>query len=339
MANVNKSLGKYRDWPQLESQPFAALTAGSASDPAAGSEVQMAVIPDLTAAFPPSAVLGAGVQGSLPNNRMWLRWAGFCSQGTSPTAGNATNYADLQLLVYRFQSSNLPSGVNPGTYMQGILAYYSLKVNTTIGTAITSSNVNSVVAVTPAAMTGIVPGMLLAVGATSTYELVKVLSTTSTTFSAYFTQQHATNAAVTSVLQPNYPVPFVSAAGTVPAGATIGSLSAGTSVTATPSTMYGIHVGDSLLVDTVGSGVQETVVVQSVSLTTFKATFANNHGSNTPIQTANDARGVPQLANGPRFDLQPNDVLKLTRTSNNVTGIATPAGNFFIDWVPSQIGQ
>src|SRR5512146_1586745 len=124
MARPNKSLN--RDWPQLESQPFANLAAGSAADLAAGSEIQMAALPDLTAAFPPTSVPGSGVVGDLPNNRMWIRWAAFCSQGTSPTVGNATNNADLELLVYRYQTQGLPSTSNPAAYLQGILAHYPL---------------------------------------------------------------------------------------------------------------------------------------------------------------------------------------------------------------------
>lgn len=340
MARPNKAFN--RDWPQLESQPFGALAAGSAADLAAGSEVQMAAVPDLTAAFPPTSVPGSGVVGDLPNNRMWIRWAAFCSQGASATVGNATNNADLELLVYRFQSTGLPSSSNPASYIQGIIAHLPLNVNTTLGTVVTAGSVQTV---TPASMAGVLAGQPLAVDTGSVYEIVKVLSVTATQFTAYFQFAHAGSAAVTSVLQPNTPIPFsLAASGVVPAGVTAGgSITAGANKVVTPAgmpsiSMIGIHVGDSLLVDTVASGVQETVVVTAVTAKTFTANFANAHTSAAPIVTAQNAQGVPLLANGPRFTLQPGDVLKLTRTSNNVTGIATPAGNFFIDWVPSYIG-
>lgn len=348
MARPSRSM--IRDWPQLESQPFAALAAGSATDPAAGSETQMAALPDLSVAFPPISAAGAQgglVQaGDLPNNRMWLRWAAFVSQGTSPTVGNATNNADLELLVYRMQYAGLPSTSNPAAYIQGVIAHYPLNINTTLGTTISAGNAGSVQTVTPASMAGIIAGLRLAVDTGSVYELVDVLSVTSTTFTAFFRFAHANSAAVTSVLQPNVPIPFsLAGTGVVPAGITAGgSITNGANRVVTPAgypsiTMYGIHVGDSLLVDTVASGVQETVVVTAVTAKTFTATFANSHTSSAPIVTAVDLRGVPLLANGQRFTLQPGDVLKLTRTSNNVTGVATPAGNFFGDWVPSGIGQ
>lgn len=340
MARPSKSMN--RDWPQLESQPFAALAAGSAADPATGSEIQMAALPDLTATFLPTAVPGSGVVGDLPNNRMWVRWAAFCSQGTSPTVGGATNNADLELLVYRYQSQGLPSTANPAAYLQGIIAHYPLNVNTTLSGAVTAGSVQAVGVASGAA---ILAGAALAVDTGAVYEIVKVLSVSGNTITAYFQFAHASSAAVTSVLQPNMPIPFsLAAAGVVPAGVTAGgSITAGANRVVTPAgmpsiSMLGIHVGDALLVDTVVSGVQETVVVTAVTAKTFTATFANAHLSAAPIVTATDAQGVPRLANGPRFALQPGDVLKLTRTSNNVTGLATPAGNFFIDWVPSYIG-
>jgi hypothetical protein len=341
MARPNRSIN--RDWPQLESQPFASLAAGSATDPAAGSEIQMAALPDLSAAFPPSSVAGAGQAGSLPDNRMWVRWAAFCSQGTSATVGGATNNADLELLVYRFQTQGLPSSSNPAAYIQGIIAHYPLNVNTTLSGGVTAGSVQTVGVASGAA---ILPGMSVAVDTGAAYEIVKILAVSGNNITAYFQFAHSSSAAVTSVLQPNTPIPFLlNGAGVVPAGVTAGgSITAGSNKVVTPAgmpsiTMLGIHVGDTLLIDTVGSGVQEQVVVTAVTAKTFTANFANAHNSSAPIVTATDAQGAPKLANGPRFTLQPGDVLKLTRTSNNVTGIATPAGNCFIDWVPSSIGQ
>lgn len=343
MTRPNRSLN--RDWPMIEAVAFGALAAGSAADPAAGSETQVALLPNLLDAFPPSSVPGVGVAGELPNNRQVVRLAAFAKQGTTATAGVAANYADLVAVVYRFQASGLPGSTFPQPYLQGVIAHYSMRVNTTLGTGVTGG---ATATVTPPSMTGILPGMLLAVGASNTaaYEYVRVLSTTSTTFTAFFANTHLSSVAVTSILPPNGATPFsLAASGVCPSGVTAGaSVTAGADQTVTPAgmpsiTMIGIHVGDTLLVDTVGSGVQEKVVVTAVTLTTFTATFANAHGSSAPIVTASDAYGVPLLANGARFTLQPGDLVKLTRLSNNVTGLATPAGTFYMDWVPAGIGQ
>jgi hypothetical protein len=62
--------------------------------------------------------------------------------------------------------------------------------------------------------------------------------------------------------------------------------------TVTPASMFGIVATATLLVDTVGSGVQETVTVTSVTPTTFTATFAQSHGANTPVVvTSANAQG------------------------------------------------
>lgn len=53
--------------------------------------------------------------------------------------------------------------------------------------------------------------------------------------------------------------------------------------TVTPDAMTDIVVGLQLLVDTVASGVQETVVVTAITGSTFTAFFAHAHGTNTPV--------------------------------------------------------
>lgn len=339
MTVVEAVLNKHAHMPQLEIVTFASLAAGSATDPTAGQETFITALPDPSLFFAPSA-LGSGVTGELSKMRQLIEYCAFVSNGAAATLGNATHFADLQLLLYRYQSTNLPSSTNPGIYLQGILAYYSLKVATTIGTAITSSNVGTLVAVTPAAMTGIVPGMLLAVdqGAAG-YELVKVISTTATTFSAYFYQQHASNGTVKSILQPNFPVPLVLTNGPVSTTIATSITLNATSQAVTPATMYGIHVGDQLVIDT--STNAETVTVLAVSTTQFTAIFAKNHtGPGIVVVTATGAAGAQQLVqgsalyNGVRFECQASDVLKFTRTSNDATGIATPAGSVVVDWTP-----
>jgi hypothetical protein len=342
MAVIEYMLGKRVHLPQLETQPFAALAAGSAADPAAGLETPMAWVPDPSMFLPPTALYG-NVQGLAAKMRLIIEYAAFASNGAAATVGATAHYADLQLVVYRFQSLGLPVGSTPAAYLQAVLAYYTLKVNTTLGTAVTAGSTQTV---TPPSMTGIVPGTTLAVDSGATYELVKVISTTATTFMAFFGQTHGSGVAVTSILQPNTPIPFVLANGPVSTTGN-GTVTSGNTKVITPNAVngnngtYGIHVGDKLLFDTVGSGVQETVTVLAVTLSTFTVNLVNGHTSGYPIVTATGALGTAQpnpagsaLFNGPRFELQPNDVLKLTRTSNDVTGIATPAGLFTIDWTP-----
>jgi hypothetical protein len=64
-----------------------------------------------------------------------------------------------------------------------------------------------------------------------------------------------------------------------------GTITAGAGVVNTPTSMLGIHVGVSLTVDTVASGVQEVVQVTAISPTTFTATYVNSHGAAVPLTT------------------------------------------------------
>ncbi len=321
MANVNKSLGKYRDWPQLEAISVAAVAAGSASDPA--QDAVLCHLPDLSKAFLASS-LNNGLSGSNPINRMWLRELSFTSGGSANTVGGATNNVTLFVNLYRL-------GV-----LQGILASYPLTVNTTITPAITGSTAAQTVAV--ASATGIVAGLALGIGSGSTFEIVYVQAVSGSNITAVFLNSHSGSAAATSILVPFEPVAFLPAFG--PASTTSSSTVASGSHAMTPASMLGIHVGDSLLVDTVVSGVQETVVVTAVTNTTFTATFTNAHsGTNYPVVTALDAYGKPLLANGPRCEIRPHDVLTYNRVSNNSTGIATPVGLLQLEWVPSVIGE
>lgn len=291
-----------RDFPMLEGGAIAGVAAGSAAD----AELVLFSIPDLTHAFLPSA-LNEGIQGNLPINSVSIRLAGFISGAAANTVGNATNNYVWYLNAYR-------KGV-----LQGSLAYLPMTVNTTCGTAVAAAGVATI---TPASMAGIVPGMPLLAG---TSDLIYVISTTATTLTANFGTTHAGGDALTSILVPWREVDFVPAlaANTL----TGGSISAGANQVVTPTSMLGIHVGDSLLVDTVASLKQETVVVSAVTATTFTATFANAHtGSVVCVSAATS-----------QFALKGGDVVSLKRTSNNVTGLASPVGVLQCELVPSVV--
>ena len=65
-------------------------------------------------------------------------------------------------------------------------------VSTTLGATITTNGILPVTAtVTPGSMLGIVPNAILSVGDTSSRELIKIISTTLTTFTASFLNSHA----------------------------------------------------------------------------------------------------------------------------------------------------
>lgn len=262
MANTSKLLGRNRDLPQLESVSIAALTGGSAND---GQDTALCTVPVLARSFNPGT--GTGIAGELAMNRMVPRCISFISQGSSNTTGNATNNADLQLRLYR-------SGV-----YQGVWAYYPLSINTTLGTATTAGSTQTV---TPAAMTGIRPGVALYVDASGTNpELVYVSATTATTFTAYFAYAHTTSATVTSVLIPYRPIDFVQ----TPNASTTASVvipTGGVATTITPSSVYGFHVGDQITIS--GAGTYEyNALISAVTGSSVTATFAQAHSGTTNV--------------------------------------------------------
>lgn len=317
MAKLAKSLG--RDWPQLESITVASAAGGTGAD-----LVDAAIfrVPDLKNSFNPPGAYNEGVFGALANNRMQVREAVLVSNGSANTAGNATNNATFRLNVWR-------AGV-----LQGCIASYSMAVaGLTLGTAVAAGDLGTAKTVTPSAMTGIVEGMALGVDSSTSFEVVIATKVTATTFTAIFTKTHATNAAVTSVLVPMLGIPMVlaKAAKTDSGSSTVGSAGA---ATITPTSMLGIHVGDTLQVDSGGS--QELVVVTAVAATTFTATFANTHSAGFAIVTSKLANQAPGSYG---FDLQPGDVVSYQRISNNVTGLATPALQVLLDLVPTGISQ
>lgn len=328
MSVITPSEGRRRDWPQLEVAQVAALTAGSAND----ASTLICHLPDLALTDLPLN-LNEGVQGSLPLNRQRIRQSSWVN-GAANRAGNATNNFDWRLNLYR-------KGV-----LQGVLAYYSQSIATTVASAVSATGVQ---AVTPAAMTGIVPGSALYVDSAGTPELVYVISVTASTFTANFTATHSGGFTVTSALLQNRPVVFVPAKAVQP-GATLPAITAGSNVSVTPnavnglSGMYGIHVGDYLRVDAGVAGKDEVVQVSAVTATQFTATFANNHSSNATVASAGNPNNPggsasPNSGAPDAFEIIGGDVLVLTRLSNNVTGLASDAGILQVEWVPSKVAR
>lgn len=311
MAQLSKNMGRGKDLPQLEAASFASLAAGTATDPA--QDTILAALPDLKLSFLPS-LLGTGLSGNMPINRMAVRQAMLISQGSANTVGNATNNCELRMNLWR-------KGV-----LQGMLAYYPLTVNTTIGTAVTAGQAGSVQTVTPASMTGIKAGMALGVGSGGTFEVVYPYNITATTFTAYWAFAHANSDAVTSILVPFQPIAMIPAVGVNTTSST--TITSGSNKTVTPNDMHGIHVGDQLFF-TGGTGTAETVTVKTVTNTTFTADFANGHSGGYTISLASPAN-IP-------VEIQAGDVITINRLSNNVTGLATPTMLVEVEWVASKV--
>ncbi len=309
MSLIEKSNGKRHDWPQLESVPVAALAAGSVTDPA--QDLIITPLPDITKRWPIN--LGEGMRALAPTNAMSIGEVVFVSGGSANTAGNATNNADLRINLWR-------NGV-----LQGCLAYYSLSVATTLGTAVSAAGVTTV---TPASMANIVQGMALGIDTGTSFEIVYPYNITSTQFTANFQYTHTTSAAVTSIFVPFMPTPLLIASMANTTSSTAVSVAGSTVIT--PASIYGIHVGDTLSI-TGGTGTAEDVVVTAVTAKTFTATFANTHSGTYTIQTV--------AATSNPFTIIGGDVLTWNRISNNTTGIATPVGTLCIDWVPAGINR
>ena len=329
MSRIVPSEGRNRDYPQIEVAQVASAVAGSAAD--AGVATLICHLPDLTKGDLPLN-LNEAAQSNLGLNAQRVRQASWVNNAAN-RAGVALNNFDWKINVYR-------KGV-----LQGVVAYYTMSVATTVAAAVT---VTGAQAVTPAAMTGINPGTELYVDSAGTPELVSVISTTATTFTANFTLTHAGAFTVTTAALLNRPVVFtpakavnaVTSASTVTAGA----------FTVTPNTvnglngMYGIHVGD-WLAFAGGTGAAETVQVTAVTATTFTATFANGHSGAYTFSTTGNPNSPGQSVNSfnsgtsDAFEIRGGDVLKLERLSNNVTGLISDAGIVSVEWVPSRVAR
>lgn len=328
MSLIVPSEGRRRDWPQIEVAQVAALVAGSAAD----ASTLLAHLPDLTLTDLPLN-LNEGIQGMQAINNSRVRQCSWVNNAAN-RAGVALNNFDWRLNLYR-------KGV-----LQGVLAFYSMQVATTVAGAVSATGVQ---AVTPAAMTGIVPGTGLYVDSAGTPELVYVISTTATTFTANFTATHTGGFTVTTAALLNRPVVFVPAKAVQP-GATLPSIAAPGSQAVTPnavnglSGMYGIHIGDWLRVDAGVANKDETVQVTAVTATQFTANFANSHASSATVASAGNPNspggaGAPNSGQGDAFEIKGGDVLSLARLSNNVTGLASDAGILQVEWVPSRVAR
>ena len=306
MARPGKTLG--RDWPINYRRQLPGAAAGSAADAAALAvlfEVPQARFKQLP------GQLGKGLDGTLKSTALFPRVVEFINEAAADTvATGATNFCTMLLNVYR------------NAVLQGCLAYYPLNVSTTLGTAV---NVPPALAqVSPASMAGLLEGLALICDTAASEELIyafNVNSPTANAINAYFTKSHLSSATIKSGLRSLQATAFLMAmaVNTTSGASTVGAPGA---ATITPGNVLGIHVGDTLLCDTGGS--QETVTVTAVTNSTFTATFANAHSAGFAIKTAS-------LKNGNPFILQPGDVVTYERLSNNVTGLATPAGVLQVD--------
>lgn len=314
------ALGRNRDVFVGPDVTIASGAAGSAAD--AALETVIGTLPDLSLCFSPSAASGSSaIRGSLARNEVQNRQIVIVPQSAGATSTGATNSFDWRVHLYR------------GGVLQGALAFMTLTVSTTVATAVT---VPGVQAVTPAAMTGIRAGqqLLIDTGATAREQVI-VLSTTATTFTANFTKTHTASFAVATSLIQWLPSAFTPAWGGVLAGATLPAITAGANVVVTPnavgglSGVYGIHVGDKLLINDATPALVETVTVSAVTTTTFTATFANSHSASTGFNTA--SLGLSTIS-GALAVIQPSDVLTLARVSTNVTGLASPSALLISDW-------
>ncbi len=309
MSKINgRVLGEGRDLPLVHAIGIGSASAGSAADPA---EAFIGMLPDLAKSWLPTRLPSSPTSNQLggePKNWSQIRQAGFVNtSGSDVVPASASHYYDWRLNVRR------------GGVLYGTIAYYSMRVLTDTGA--TTCAANSFATVTPTSMTGIVPGMLLAIDTSTSLEYVYVISTTSTTFTAYFVKSHSAGVAVSSVVPAWLPLPFIPAVGVNTTSAT--SITPG-SHSFTPASMYGILVGSQLTFSG-GTGTAETVTVTAVTNTTATATFANSHSGGYTI-TRTD---------GKYFELQGGDVLTLLRLSNDATGLASPAGNCYFEFNPS----
>lgn len=255
MALVAKSLGRRIDWPQIELQPIAAFTAGTANDPA--QDIVIASVPNLARSFLPASQ-GENLAGSQPRNRQVARTIAFISQGSANTVGGATNNFDFRIDVWR-------AGV-----LQGCVAYLSMKVNTTTSAVVSAPGTATI---TATSVVGMANGMQLAVDSGANFEVVTIYNVTGTGFTAYFQKAHSNGVALTSILVPFQPIYFTPAN-----AANVGSntLIAPGSQAFIPSSIYGLHVGDTIYVS--GGAPYETgLAATTVAGTSLTATFTQPH--------------------------------------------------------------
>lgn len=320
---LNSALGRNRDvlFEAHMSQPATAINANA--------EHVLFAVPNLVNSFGPSAAPGAlpGGRQTLPINAIQLRQVIVIPEVT--TAAAATNTFDYRVKLYR-------AGV-----LQGALAFHTMSVSTTsanlaAGAVGTAGAVQTIQVVSAA---GIRAGQALLWDTAGNQEqiIVQAVNTSTPSVTAYFNKTHAQNVAVVSSILAWSQTPLVSCAGGVQVAATLPALTAGSNVVVTPnavnglSGMYGIHVGDQLLIDTVASGVQETVTVSAVTDTTFTiASLAHSHSASVPVSSA----VLANQSQSALFAIQGGDVLTV-ETLNAGTGLASNIAVFEADWALS----
>lgn len=242
---------------------------------------------------------GSGQAGDLPLNPMMVRAVIWVVEAT--LTGAVTNNFTWQVLQKRAGA---------------------LLVNTTTTTAVGAPGS---VTITPAAMTNIFLGTQLLVDTGASAETVVVTAVTSTTFTATFANTHSSTWNVVSAPLASVAYTTTSSATTVVAGVN----------TVTPASMASIYVGSQLNFSG-GTGSAETVVVTSVTPTTFTATFVNGHSGAYVIAIAEVALVAHQITALAPNRILPGDILTFKRVSSNATGLASPAATVQLDWAPLQ---
>jgi hypothetical protein len=256
---LNAAVGHKADFPLIETAVVAAQSAGSGND----ASVVACTLPNMTLNDLPN-LLNERVQSALPSNRMRVMQALWINNAAN-RAGGATNNYDFRLDLYR-------KGV-----FQGTLAYDTQSISTTVTAAVSAVGVQ---AVTPAAMTGIKPGQALYIDSGGTPELVYVISTTATTFTANFASTHSGSYTVTSAHLQYRPIAFTScravAGGQSPTAIAAGSVATQARKSNGLSGLYGLHVGDYLAISGGGS-YEDSVIATTLATDDLTATFAQPH--------------------------------------------------------------
>jgi hypothetical protein len=312
MALISKMLGKNRDMPFVTTVVIPGVAAPNTND----YEIPILSVPNLAALTP----VTAGSAGIGPMNAVAIRAIYLMTQST--ITGAATNFFTFNVQVRR-----------------------NLGVNTSTSTTIASGS--SVV--TPASgslMNNIQVGTRLDIGAPGTPETVAVTAVTATTFTATFAGAHTFVATA---------IPIVNSVATPFMALPVNTVTVTTAITATTMavplvSMSNVVPGMSLNI-AAGGGTAETVVVQSVTATTFTATFTSTHTTGTVVTstplatiTYSATTVISQAMNAVLFNpvqinniVMPGDVVTINRNANNATGLITPQVAWELELVPARI--
>ena len=297
MPDLRRSVGKAIEWPIESHNTYTDASAGVANDT---YDAYVGTLPSVGHRFAAGLASPPSVP---PRTRMQqvISEAMYIAAGTSNTVGNATNWADLRINAWR-------NGV-----LLGCLYYYTMGVNTTLGTVVqqqvstTSSTAvtsGSTVITVPSAAGIAVDSYLFISGGTGTAEFVTVtaVSLTANTFTASFSNAHSGTYSITSV-----PVNT-----TAPTAVTSGS------TVITPASMVGIYAKQCLYVYG-ATGTPEYVNVASVASTTFTATFQNAHSGTYNITSGAASVGGQNPANASSVVIDPLAFGAVLTAMTNVT--------------------